>query len=268
MSVMIRATLVSLSATFLACTQSAGPSAGSKHTQMSALEGAGRADAGVVPDDGADAGEAVIAHCGTGACDLLDPAACPRGQGCVLAFTTQPAAEPQTQCIAVGDGGDGAACSSSADCQPGLDCTTAPDAGAGQCRRYCCELNRSRGCPSGQVCRIGIENGHGALTGVFVCDHCDDCDLRDATACGAGKGCYQLAGTKTCRVCLPSGGIKVGEPCTLNDDCEAGTGCLRAGPDSRCLLFCDLATSSSCSGGTSCRTAVGLSLPSGTGVCF
>jgi hypothetical protein len=239
-----------------------------KHVQTSPPKDAGRADAGVVPDDGADAGEGAIVRCGTGACDLLDPAACPSGQGCVLAFTTQAAAEPQTQCIAVGDGGDGASCSSYADCQPGLECTSMPDAGSsGQCRRYCCELNRSRGCPAGQFCRIGIENGHGKLTGVFVCDHCDDCDLRDTAACGDGKGCYLLAGTKTCRVCLPSGGIKTGEPCTLNNDCEAGSGCLRAGTDNRCLAFCDLTTASSCPSGA-CRPAAGVSLPPDTGICL
>jgi hypothetical protein len=242
-----------------------------KRTQSALQQDAGLqkdADAAVVLDDGADAGGTAAVHCGSGACDLLDPAACPSG-GCVLAFSPQAQAEPRTQCVAVGEGGDGAACSSYADCQAGLDCTTSPDPGrTGQCRRYCCELNGSRGCPAGQFCRIGIENGHGALTGVFVCDQCDDCDLRDATACGDGKGCYVLAENETCRVCRPAGGARAGEPCRLNDDCQAGTGCLSVGAQTRCLAFCDLAAASSCPGGASCRTAVGLSLPSGTGVCF
>jgi hypothetical protein len=285
-----RSVLALLALTAAACTDHSAPAPkakpGSAAGSTSQHHDAGRPaqpsmgkDAGknaaVAPDAGHasaeedDAGPGIPERCGSGDCDLLDPTACSDGQGCVFAFASQNASEPRTQCVAVGHGEDGAACSGYADCQPGLDCTTGADAGgaAGNCRRYCCALNSPHGCPAGQFCRIAFEDGHGARPGVFLCDECDGCDVRDEHACGDGKGCYILAGEQSCRVCLPSSGLAPGSACKLNNDCQAGAGCFRTGSESRCLRFCKL-SAANCANGATCHAATGISLPPDTGVCL
>jgi hypothetical protein len=220
----------------------------------------GRTDAAQDEDAGLDP-----ALCGQGACDLLDPGGCAATDGCVFAMSSDTdGGEPSAQCIQVGTGRDGDRCSSYADCSAGLDCTTADE---GACRRYCCELNTTRGCPSGQFCSIAIEDARGASSGVFLCDRCDGCDVRDPDGCGEGLGCYLLPGPDPCNACLPRGELEPGGACTFSNDCVPGSTCVGAPGERSCRAFCDL-NAADCAAGQRCRAVNGGSLPAGTGLCL
>jgi hypothetical protein len=220
------------------------------------------ADAGADPD--VDGGEPSAASCPAGTCDLLDPLTCPEPEGCVLA-RVEPGAVAEPQCVAAGTGADGDPCERSADCSPGLDCTRFD--GAGTCRRYCCELSRTEGCPAGQFCRVALELEMTA-SGAALCDRCDDCELGAADACGPERGCYPLSGAHVCSACLPAGALDLGAPCALSTDCRPGSACFRVGPLSRCTAFCAFGDDEACSGDAACKQVAGVQLPDGVGLCL
>lgn len=273
---MSRAPLAALRFLAGAALLAAGCHRGSSETTRSAITGAGGTgghDAGprAGADDGDDAGSVPL-HCGQGSCDLQSSSGlgCPSGQGCVFGFLGM-ADQPSAQCEKAGTGQDGASCSSNpgfGDCAPGFGCTASADGSAeGECRRYCCAQDHRRGCPDGQICRIGITDRSGALSGVFLCSECSDCDLREPASCGEGRGCYAIGGRAGCNVCLPKGKLAVGHACSQNDECVPGSGCLSANGASRCVGFCDLEHGSGCATGMGCAIATGAELPDGVGVC-
>lgn len=224
-------------------------------------------DAAEPPDDD-DAGSAMdasTAACGHGDCDLLDPTTCESGQGCL--WLLDEADEPRSQCVAAGEGADGTSCRSGLDCGPGLDCTAIGDGGT--CRRYCCQLNRTPGCPAGQFCRVALVNGEERGAEVFLCDGCDGCDPTVAGSCASGRGCYPLPGTDACLACLPAGSGEVGMTCSNAMDCAPGLGCMRTGadPQSLCRAFCTVGASEACDSG-SCTAVRGGALPEGLGICL
>ncbi|HMI94442.1 MAG TPA: hypothetical protein VK509_23880 [Polyangiales bacterium] len=229
---------------------------------------AGPRDAGTDAGRKLDAGATESPRCPAGVCDLLDPLACSDDQGCVFARTDgddDAGAEPQ--CSDVGTGLDGDDCARANDCSAGLDCTAFD--GTGVCRRYCCALTRTEGCPSGQFCRVGVQVDMTA-SGVGLCDACDDCDPRDRSACGGQLACYPLSGSRECSACLPPGPGEAGTACQLSTDCVAGTACFGvSGAGSRCVAFCDLAGDGACAGeALHCRAVTGVALTAGLGLCL
>lgn len=221
--------------------------------------GPGGADAG---DE--DGGEPIA--CAPGVCDPRDPDACGAGQSCVLDRSGPSAA--QAMCAPAGQGGDGAPCTAQSDCAPGYDCNAS--AGTGACRRYCCTRDRGSECPSGQYCGVGLQDHDGAPTGVYLCERCDACDLRDVDSCGAGRGCYLIAaGGGACSACFEAGRAALGQSCESSTDCRPGTACVRLrSQESRCTAFCSLSATAPCADGTSCRRSAGLELPAGVGLCL
>jgi len=167
----------------------------------------------------------------------------------------------------VGRGDDGSACGAREDCAAGLDCSAR--GGGGECRAYCCAWNTTIGCPAGQFCGIALADARGELTDGFLCDGCDDCDVRDPQACAADHGCYLLPGLGACRACLSAGERVPGEICSFSNDCLPGSACVRtADGEQRCHRFCDLTTGTGCAEGTTCRRADGSELPPATGLCL
>lgn len=234
----------------------------SKPSKPMTRDGGTSIDAGHLPDSGASA-----AQCPAGACDLLDPLSCAEGEGCLLALDEADAGVGALpQCAPVGAGLDGDACQRSSDCGPGLDCTAFD--GSGTCRRYCCALNRSQGCPEGQFCRVGLRVDM-ASAGAALCDQCDGCDPMAADACSEGLACYPLSGASECMACLPAGTALRGSACTQSTECARGSACFRVSAEgSRCVVFCDLQTGAGCESGTSCRAVTGAALSSGLGLCL
>jgi hypothetical protein len=278
--------LLSCALTLCACGSDTSPQRQREHPRDTRIERDGGSDDGRPRDAGPDASafsrdaavgaaDAAIAadasaaaRCGLGSeCDLLDTASCGTGEGCVFALATPSAEQPEPCCMPIGTGRNGAACSARDDCAAGLDCTARD--GGGECRGYCCAWNTALGCPAGEFCGIAISDARGELTDVFLCDACDDCDVRDPQACGADHGCYLLPGLGTCRACLPAGERVPGEVCSLSTDCRPGSACVRgANGEQRCVEFCDLTTGDGCGADTTCRPATGSDLPAATGLCL
>lgn len=212
------------------------------------------------PGDGdEDAGSPGAPGCGDGECDLLDPLSCGDEQACMLMIDDD-SQQPRALCSEAGQGLDGDACLAPQDCSAGLDCTSFD--GNGTCRRYCCALNTTAGCPDGQYCRVALEDMSSA-TGVALCDRCDDCDLADATSCGEQRGCYPLG--EGCAACLAAGTKDVGESCQLADECEPGSACFSVGGERRCVAFC-VRADGQCPNGQSCESSA--ELPDDIGVCL
>lgn len=208
------------------------------------------------PDD--DAG-AEGNGCGAGECDLLDPLSCGEDHACTL-MIDEASNEPRALCSESGAGLDGDACDSPAECSSGLDCTSFGEGGT--CRRYCCALNTTAGCPEGQFCRVALED-MSAATGVALCDRCDDCDATDPDSCGADQGCYPLGAG--CAGCLRAGASMIGESCALADDCEPGSACFSVDGELRCAALCHR-DEPRCPTAASCEAAEGL--PEGIGICL
>lgn len=182
-----------------------------------------------------------------GECDLWAVDSCEAGRACrLLLQSDQPSAAATTaepMCAEAGGGRDGEDCDRSQDCGPGLDCTTFNDAG-GSCRRPCCELNQTGGCPTGQFCRTELVDADDASTDVALCDSCDDCKLGGAAGdsdCPDDQACYPL-GTpgEPCRACLPAGDAAPGEACEAQNDCAADLLCIALGGAYQCTAACSL----------------------------
>jgi hypothetical protein len=279
---MFRTAWMSLTVCLLAC-----DSAGDTSAVSDAMAGAGGArgagsagraasassrDAGGPWSPGSDAGAAdddagaqsSPAACGAGECDVLDPLSCGETDGCLWLLGDDE--EASAQCLPVGEGADGSACDDGRDCAPGLDCTAFD--GSGSCRRYCCELNATAGCPAGQYCRVALGDV-GGLDAPALCDACDGCDLTaDDGSCGAAMGCYALPGEAPCRACLPAGAARPVAPCDRANDCVSGSGCFAIEGTRRCHAFCRLdGADDACENGE-CTPTDGAMLPEGIGLCL
>jgi hypothetical protein len=223
----------------------------------------------VTIEDGGDATDAAVSAsntaCSSGECNLLDPLTCGAGEGCLWLLGDD--GEPTSGCVQAGSGADGDPCESPLDCGPGLDCTSTD--GEGTCRRYCCELNGTAGCPAGQFCRVALVTDADPLGEVALCDRCDRCDPTRVEACGPGFGCFPLPGPGSCMACLPAGDASVGMPCSVAMDCAAGTACLRLEDDGNqiCRQFCALSEDEPCTRGA-CVASDGAGLPDNLGICI
>ncbi|MDH5672578.1 MAG: hypothetical protein OEZ06_10545 [Myxococcales bacterium] len=204
-----------------------------------------------------------------GSCDLRDPDSCETGSSCVLTLASSSpdedagVADVATACLEAGTGLDGEPCSSQRQCATGLDCTASGNQGL--CRRYCCDLNRTSGCPAGQFCRIELLDATDETTGAALCDRCDGCDLL-GDDCGDGLGCYPLAIDPPCMACLPAGQATAGDSCGFANDCASGSVCVGVDAQARCMQTCDLAAPN-CETDETCRTVEGAPYGDGVGLC-
>ena len=173
----------------------------------------------------------------------------------------------EAQCTTTASGKDGDACETALDCGPGLDCTSLD--GPGTCRRYCCDLNATAGCPAEQYCRIALVAEGMQTDHVALCDRCDACDPTDPRTCAAGLGCFPLPSPSPCMACLTAGAKTAGVTCAAAMDCAPGTACLRADVDGeqRCREICNLASTTPCGSGR-CVATDGAGLPELLGVCL
>lgn len=153
------------------------------------------------------------------------------------------------------------------DCAPGLDCTV--EGGTGTCRAYCCNINQQDDCDPNQFCKISFQDTSGAMTDVFLCDSCDDCELSTANTCPSGQGCYLISAENNCHGCLPSGNAQVGEACQAANTCPSGQGCFTTenGP-ATCIAYCNLKQPAPCPANQQCHPVTGLELAEGVGVCL
>lgn len=241
----------------------------------------GRSDAST-PAPQADAS---IRACGpTGECDLRSVGECESGQGCVLFRAEQragdsdagaddldagvdpeleesPSAAPM--CLPVGAVRDGEPCAGPGDCAEGLDCSAAT---GGTCRRYCCDLNATGGCPSAQFCRVELRDARDQPTGVALCDACDGCDLL-GDDCPAMQACYPLAAASAaCNACLPVGAREPGASCDFSNQCASGAACVAIAGARSCVQLCELGTET-CPEDAACARAQGDPFGGGVGLC-
>ncbi len=223
------------------------------------------------PTPAADAGLQV---CGpAGECDLRDVDSCGDGQACVLlrramdddAGAVEDATDPIATCVAAGTGADGDPCTGLGQCLPGLDCTKPED---GQCRRHCCELNTTRGCPHGQFCRLSLNDALGQPTGAALCGHCDACSPL-GTDCPDGQACYPLASTGdgACHACLPAGTLPTSETCDHSNECQPGAACVSIASQRRCIELCEL-ESEGCGSEAQCTEVASMPFGEGLGLCL
>jgi len=230
------------------------------------------------PDD-VDAGAPMT--CGPqGECDLRSVDGCGDGMSCVLlrggALVGDDAgsealdedggaarASLAPMCVAAGVGRDGDACDGLRSCGPGLDCTAGED---GVCRRYCCDLNTTAGCPRGQFCRVELMDELGASTGAALCDACDDCAVLGAD-CPEGQGCYPLAAsTGMCNACLPKGEHAPEASCRFSNDCAPGSACVELSGERRCAELCKTGEDS-CESDRACAAVSDEPFGAGVGLC-
>ncbi|MGC4119273.1 MAG: hypothetical protein QM765_32845 [Myxococcales bacterium] len=183
------------------------------------------------------------------ACSPLDVNACPAGQGCYAQLPSSGMA-----CEPAGTLPRGAACSTGAECLPGLDCW------AGSCLPYCEETNPITCLPTEECVTLGI--GVGAcqpcpqvLCGGVCCGSGRFCapttgSCADAVPCSAltqdcpgGQGCYYDA-QQGYRCALAGAGM-LGAACAVDADCQPGLGCQSTGWDA-CTPYCDPSGPASC----------------------
>lgn len=258
----------------------AGGSAGASPDREPDPTGGRRAPDDDDDDAAVDAGEldaSAPMTCGPrGECDLRSIDSCGEGMGCVLLRTGGASDEDAgasdedggassfgPMCVATGEGRDGDACTGLHACGAGLDCTAEQ---GGVCRRYCCELNTTSGCPSGQFCRVELRDDTGTSTGAALCDACDACDVLGSD-CPQGQGCYPLAASSAmCNACLPTGERAPDDSCLFSNDCEAGSACVELSGQRRCVELCAL-DEAQCAGGRACVGAQGEPFGEGVGLC-
>jgi hypothetical protein len=176
-------------------------------------------------------------------CDLLNANSCDEGTGCRYFVAETGTGESYARCVAVGEGNVGEACDDSSSCAAGLVCSD------GSCKKYCCDLGSSNECTDKQACIIEVLNQDDEISGVRLCDRCDECNPLTAQGCARGLGCYPIKSPDTdigCRLCLESDGRKKpGEACDFPNQCEPGSGCYRINEAKpTCASFCDLGASS------------------------
>lgn len=189
-----------------------------------------------------DAGE-TTANCpndcpGGGQCvadaDVLADNGCGAGETCDLGQTG-------VACRTTGAVAYYAACTVPTDCGVTASCLST-DGVTAFCMPFC-DITGTPTCPGVGVCAATVQ-GHPTLG---ICIEGDACDPFAMTGCGAGEGCYFLAGGNT--VCSTAGTVAIGGACLLVDDCSPGLICV--GDPGACAELCDAAftcTTGTCQG--------------------
>lgn len=148
--------------------------------------------------------------------------------------------QTEATCSKAGPGGDGASCTSGADCQPGFECV-----GTGTCRAYCCDDSVcSKMTLENQnyetfFCDVASEHASsGAI--VPVCNVVQHCALF-TDQCNAGEACTIVeinSGSSLVATCDAIGDAKLGESCETAH-CGAGFACIGTIGQRTCQQLCD-----------------------------
>lgn len=145
-----------------------------------------------------------------------------------------------SECVAAGSHGDGASCTSGADCAPGFECVGTP----GACHHYCCDdafctsntifLANN---PGNYFCDVQPEAAS-ANVKVPVCMLAQPCDLLQ-NGCGDGMTCTLVdALNSDLTSCVAIGTAQVGESCEINH-CAADMICVGPYGQRTCQQLCD-----------------------------
>jgi hypothetical protein len=168
--------------------------------------------------------------------------------------------EPESVCVAVGDGAIDAPCQTAADCAAGAACIPTEQAGnqtaSGICRPYCCDDVEA--CDVGSFCAPRPQAEDADLE-VPVCVAVTPCELLKEDACAPGLTCSVVRedGTTSC-VEPGTGGLCQPCPCAAGFVCAVHTGL--------CEKLCRTdGTGDDCGGGF-CQGGSS-DYPSGIGVC-
>lgn len=184
------------------------------------------------------------------ACAPLAPgASCTSDDGCV-------AGEYCAEGTCVAAPGEGAACGNGVACAEGLACAFAPGPDEGTCRPFP---------TSGEPCALGTFGPFVCAEGLACRDRfCgpipgegDDCAVGDVR-CAEGLGCAVEGERSVCRARVGDG-----EPCMLDDTCEAGTFCDFS--ENRCRTY--FASGEVCRAGNECGPS-GACVPDETATTF
>lgn len=184
------------------------------------------------------------------ACEPLAPGAiCTSDDGCV-------AGEYCAEGTCVAAPGEGAPCGNGVACAEGLACAFAPGPDEGTCQPFP---------TSGEPCALGTFGPFVCAEGLACRDRLcgpipnegDDCAVGDVR-CAEGLGCAVEGERSVCRARVGDG-----EPCMLDDTCEAGTFCDFS--ENRCRAY--FATGDVCRAGNECGPS-GACVPDETATTF
>ena len=171
---------------------------------------------------------------------------CPTGLNCALFSGDRTTCVCRTGGMMMADGG---ACTTGADCQPGLICVQR--GGASTCRPVC--RMQGNDCAADRSCvSLPDHRTYGACVPTAG-DMPPACDPSETT-CGAGMGCsIACSGLMPQVTCAKAGTVAAGQICTSPADCVPGADCLgttcaEGGSKSRCVKHCK--TDADCGGST------------------
>ncbi len=181
-----------------------------------------------------------VSFCARG-CDVLSPQApgaglraCGAGATCIDSALELGA----TDCIAAGNGAQGASCTLESDCAPGFDCVL------GRCERWCT--------PDGSECGLGLSCGgvydvSGRALGSCctppldrACHWLSDCGCGEGETCSVDDGAVRSCRAVSAQPVPPYFACDAGTQCPQFHHCAFGV----------CMLRCE--TSVSCAAGTQC----------------
>ncbi len=215
-------------------------------------------DGGFPTDAGVATAPARSGLC-AGSCSPDDPKACvDPDAGADAATATESCRvvlgagqKTEATCSKAGTGGDGASCTSGADCKPGFECV-----GTGTCRAYCCDdsvcttMTTNNQSYETFFCDVASEHASsGAI--VPVCNVVQHCALF-TDQCNVGEACTIVeinSGSSLVATCDAVGDAKLNESCETAH-CAAGFACIGTIGQRTCQQLCDTMhpcpTSSSC----------------------
>ncbi len=183
------------------------------------------------PDASDDAGAPPNGEqlCPTGACNYQTQSGCSVGTACRPQFSASSTAVAPG-CEPAGAGKSGAVCASGADCAAGFYCAEKA------CRKQCCGSDSSV-CDAGDVCFRSLEvdaAGQVEPSGMSLCFPTGNCDVLDASSCGAGQACAVVDSAGRVACIDAAGAAGLGEACSSARACAAGASCVGGA----CRPFC------------------------------
>jgi hypothetical protein len=173
----------------------------------------------------------------------------------------------KASCVAPGTGGNGASCTSGADCETGYECIGS--AGGGTCRHYCCNdmacVSMTNASTTGEAffCDIAVEKS-APLVNVPVCNVIQPCQPLMSNTCSSGQACTIVEvnnGTEFKATCDTVGKGVLGDDCETSQ-CAAGFACIGPSGARTCQQLCD--SQNPCPGSLNCNTK---SQTFGVGIC-
>ena len=203
------------------------------------------------PVDGAtadpDGGERPDAAEEVEACALVEQTGCPAGRACDLDDAHLETGA--TICRPIDEDGDATSlCEVAEECGAGFTCVADP-AGGGSCMAFCAVEGDCPGPAS--VCEVQLlDDDDQPIPGGTLCTQA--CNPLTSNGCPGSWGCRVQNDFTECR---PDGPGRHFDPCTGDDDCDAGYGCVDIGSSTTvCLRNCRVGVLGVCAniGSTTC----------------